>query len=292
MPGIGVRSAWAERSVPTPDGGWQVQRFFVWGPVAFAGIGELPQQQQDRSIVIQLHKALLREIPEHLEDGMSPELTRLRCKLATWAHDLTELPRPQLPDILMRQAGRTGDNWRVLFAIAQLAGGRWPALVERAALNAVMSESKQTMVQRLLVSIRHIFDARESDTAVPWTTSRGRIPTKELIAALLSDEQEEWGTANRGRAITEYWLRDNLRHLLDPPATQQWEETPARGRHQAWGALSRIFADAIHKRMGAPPAGGYYFCIPLRLIRGIWGICGNPSKTKEIVRVWHLGERG
>ena len=160
-------TAWAERSVPMPDGGWQVQRFFVWGPVAFAGIGELPQQQQDRSIVIQLHKALLREIPEHLEDGMSPELMLLRRKLATWAHDLTELPRPQLPDILMRQAGRTGDNWRVLFAIAQLAGGRWPALVERAALKSVMAEGQETRVQRLLISIKNVFDERLANAEIP-----------------------------------------------------------------------------------------------------------------------------
>src|SRR5207248_2497376 len=27
---------------------------------------------------------------------------------------------------------------------------------------------------------------------------------------------------NRGRAITSYWLRDNLLHLLDPPGTRQW----------------------------------------------------------------------
>ena len=227
-------TAWAERSVPMPDGGWQVQRFFVWGPVAFAGIGELPQQQQDRSIVIQLHKALLREIPEHLEDGMSPELMLLRRKLATWAHDLTELPRPHLPDILMRQAGRTGDNWRVLFAIAQLAGGRWPALVERAALKSVMAEGQETRVQRLLISIKNVFDERLANAEIP-DDERERLCTQDLIQALLHEEGEEWDTANKGgRPITEYWLRDNLRHLLNPEGTQQWEgkaQNGKRGKH-------------------------------------------------------------
>jgi hypothetical protein len=105
----------------------------VWGAVAFAGIDDLPPTQQDRSIIIQMEKALDRDISEHPEDGNSPELMLLKRKLATWAHELEELPRPILPDILTRQAGRIGDNWRVLFAIAQLAGGQWRDLVEAAA---------------------------------------------------------------------------------------------------------------------------------------------------------------
>src|SRR5205814_1680255 len=71
-------SAWVERSVPTPNGDWKVQRFSVWGPVAFAGIDELPPPQQDRSIVIQMQKALDCDIPDHLEDGSSPELMMLK----------------------------------------------------------------------------------------------------------------------------------------------------------------------------------------------------------------------
>ena len=55
-------SAWVERSIPTPDGGWEVKRFSVWGAVAFAGIDELPPTQQDRSIVVQMQKALDRDI--------------------------------------------------------------------------------------------------------------------------------------------------------------------------------------------------------------------------------------
>ena len=68
--------------------------------------------------------------------------------------------------MLTRQAGRIGDNWRVLFAIAQLAGGRWPGLVEQAALEAVKREGSLTVVQRLLESVHRIFDKRAADTAI------------------------------------------------------------------------------------------------------------------------------
>jgi len=222
-------TAYVERSVPTPDGGWKAQRFSVWGSVAFAGIDELPPTQQDRSLVIQLQKALYRDIPDHLEDGMSAELMLLKRKLATWAHALEDLSRPTLPDILTRQAGRAGDNWRVQFAIAQLAGGRWPDLIEQAALEAVKREVQLTVVQRLLESIWRVFERRKTDAAIQKADDRTRIPTPDLLAALVADEQEEWATANRGRAVTDYWLRGNLRHLLTPPGSQQWEG-PARGQ--------------------------------------------------------------
>src|SRR5262249_7926279 len=62
------------------------ERFCVFGAVAFASIRELPNSLQDRSVVIQLQRALVREIPEHLEDGSSPELVQLKRELATWAN--------------------------------------------------------------------------------------------------------------------------------------------------------------------------------------------------------------
>ena len=222
-------TAWVERSVPNPEGGWDVARFSVWGPVAFAGIDELPPTQQDRSIVIQMRKALGGEIPDHLEDGTSPELVYLQRALATWAHHLDTLPRPDLPSLLQRQAGRVGDNWRPLIAIADLAGGKWSELARQAALDSVGAEARLTRVQRLLISIRNIFDERAALKKLS-ADDRLRIPTIELIPKLLDDNDEEWGTANRGRPISPYWLRDNLRHLLDPPGTIQWQLPGAAGK--------------------------------------------------------------
>jgi len=49
-----------------------------------------------------------------------------------------------------------------------------------------------------------------------------RIETPALIRALLQEEAEEWATANKGRPVTEYFLRDNLRGLLDPRGSQEW----------------------------------------------------------------------
>src|SRR5262249_55590827 len=63
------RSAIVKRSVPIPNGGWEMRDFSVWGPVAFAGINELPQPIQDRSLCIWLERALGGDALEHLRDG-------------------------------------------------------------------------------------------------------------------------------------------------------------------------------------------------------------------------------
>lgn len=93
--------------------------------MAFAGIRELPETLQDRSIVIRrLVRAKPGEVKAHLKNGTSPTLQLIKAKLARWALDLRQFPEPTLPPGLHN---RLGDNWAPLFAIAEIAGGRWPA---------------------------------------------------------------------------------------------------------------------------------------------------------------------
>jgi putative DNA primase/helicase len=260
-------TAFVERSVQTPDGNWVVQRFKVWGAMALASIGELPRTQQDRAIRIHLLKALAKDIPEHLEDGTSEKLEALQKKLRTWAAYLEELPRPAMPDLLMRQAGRVLDNWRPLIAIADVAGGRWPKLARDAVTEAVEAEKRPSRIQRLLISIRKAFDTQceSTDAETGRTIVVGpfeRLETPVLIETLIDDEDEEWATANRGRAINAYWLRDNMRDLLDPPGSQQWETTDngarchRRGyeRHQFEKAFAAYLPDYIPPTP-RPPSG-------------------------------------
>jgi hypothetical protein len=146
-------SAWIDRAVPTPKNGWRVERFNVFGAVALAGIDELPETLQDRSVRIFLRKVSGDKVPEHLRDGTSPKLVELRRQLAAWAANATALPQdPEMPAVLLRQAGRVGDNWRVLFSIAQAASGRWPELIEAAVLAELGSEQRLPLLERLLNS--------------------------------------------------------------------------------------------------------------------------------------------
>jgi hypothetical protein len=174
----------AERMVPTPDGGWLPVYFNVWGAVAFAGVKELPPGLQERCVRIPMQKATGVEIPGHLRDGTSIELVTIRRQLAAWADSLFELPDPELPPVLMREAGRVGDNWRPLVAIADLAGGRWPALARQAALEEVAAEQQQTELERLLAAILRAFDRPAKTVPADAPDNRNRLRPAVVPVAL------------------------------------------------------------------------------------------------------------
>jgi hypothetical protein len=234
--------AFVERSVQNPAGEWEVVRFSLWCTMALALNGDLPQEQQERSIVAWLDKVLAEAVPEQLENGVSPELVERQSELKVWARYLEELPKPVLPGILKRQPGRVSDNWRPLAGIAELAGGRWPGLVKDAIEAALTAEHEASTIERLLLSIRRAFDNLPTD----YKTGKpvDRIATAELLKVLLVDVEEDWRTANRGREITQYWLRDSLRGLLKPPRAQKWETSEGGNRRHHRGYLRLQFENA------------------------------------------------
>jgi hypothetical protein len=276
-------SAFVERSVPKPDGGWDVVRFNVFGAIAFSGIGELPPTQQDRAICVELQRATWDEIPEHLRDGISDELTLLRRQLATWAYDLGEHDmklNPEMPEVLKRQAGRTGDNWRIL-AIANAAGGEWPKRAEAAALTGVSAEKRQSRIERLLISIKKVFNTPRPDPATGKDKNPEKLTTAELISALLADADEEWSAANRGRPITAYWSRDTLRHLLHPAGTKQWEDPKKDGARggRCRGYLKSQFEDSWRRYTSANSSGSDH-----SQPSGVCGVSAELEKNSHMIR--------
>jgi Protein of unknown function (DUF3631) len=240
--------AFVERSVPLPDGSWKVERFNIWCTMAMAGIGELLPEQQDRSIVIRLDKVLAKDVREQLEDGTSAELEGLHRKLEIWARRLQSLGRPPRPDCLAHQPGRVFDNWRPLIAIADLAGGQWPRLVQLAIAATLSVEHRLSMVERLLISIKKIFNTPTIDFEANKPASVERLETTALLESLLADPEEDWAQASFGRPITAYWLRDHLIGLLDPPKAQAWwtGATNARVKHKGYERLQFEKAWRVH----------------------------------------------
>ena len=273
------KTAFIERSIPLPDGGWTVERFDVWCTMALASIGGLPRTQQERSVVTHLDKALVEDVKEHLEDGESAEFAVLRRLLAAWAKDMGELPRPVLPTILTKQAGRVADNWRPLLAVAQLGGERWRKRAEDAVLAAINAERRLSPLQRLLISIRRAFTppityGNDDKEITPKPIER--LETKELLPKLIADRAEEWDTANRGRPITQYWLRENLRGLLDPKGTKDWWEGTGPARRHCSGYYKYQFDKAWRSHL----AGMLGTLSPSQETSGASGSSGEPFDKK------------
>lgn len=248
-------SAVVDRSVPTEDGGWEPREFNVWGAVAFSGIDELPSTLQDRSIRLFLEKATSDEIPEHLRDGASVELVTLRRQLTAWGAGLLELSDPVMPDYLMRQAGRVGDRWRPLLAVAESAGGQWPELSLQAVQAEIAAETRRTLLERLLASIQAAFDAAAADQGA--AENQDRLTTPTLVSALVNDRDEEWDTIRQGRPLDAYFLRDRLRGLLHPSGAANWWTGPAERRVHHSGYSRTQFEEAWRRylpRQAAPDA--------------------------------------
>jgi hypothetical protein len=204
------------------EGEGRVRPFNAYAPAALAGIGQLPGTVHSRSIHIPLAKAGPGELPAHLDRTQIEPEKLLARKLARWAQDnfaaLKQL-RPVLPS---NAYNRLGDNWRPLFAIAELVGGDWPArcLASFNHLTSFESPATQQDGVRLLGDIKAIFTELGVD----------RISSKDLADLLCDVPHGHWLEANKGgRPITETWLGRQLNRFQIHPRRIRLGDDVLRG---------------------------------------------------------------
>ena len=177
------RGATVPRSVPGPKNTWVVKQFPVFGPKALAGIGKLPDTVTDRSIPILMLKRKRTEPVERFRQRTSRE--EAAPIVAALVSALAAQPPALEADIPVELQDRAGDAWEPLLAIADAAGGDWPARARRAAVVLHASRDQDdSLGLRLLADVRAVFDARGVD----------RIFTADLIAALQADEEGPWSS--------------------------------------------------------------------------------------------------
>ena len=137
---------------------------------------------------------------------------------------------------------RAVDHWDPLIAVADLAGGAWPARARTAAIKLSGSVNDRAgLVEKLLEDIREIIEAPRRRAATIWLEWRaeGRngpsptkpyvpteIPTADLMRLLLHMAHRPWPDLSRGRPITERWLSDRLRGLGVTPGRSRTPEWP------------------------------------------------------------------
>jgi putative DNA primase/helicase len=116
------------------DAGREPRPFRTWGPKVIALIGSLPDTLADRSIIVRLQRKRRDDVVERLRfDGLE-RLRHLRALVSRWAERHLEELRTAEPEIPSRLHDRAADNWRPLLAIADMAGGSWPAKARSAAV--------------------------------------------------------------------------------------------------------------------------------------------------------------
>ncbi len=219
----------------------EVRAFNVFAPAVLCGIGHLPVTLHDRSIVIRLTRAKPGELPARFDSRHTESETQLCRKLARWIADerpAFESSDPTLPDGAFN---RLADNWRPLFAIAEVAGGDWPrrAAAAFAALTATDDTDAQGIGATLLADIRAIF----------YGQSATKISSGMLVKLLLSMEGQLWAEFGRDRKpITANTLARLLKPFKVSPRTLKLSSgDTAKGYHLA------DFADAFARYLPNTP---------------------------------------
>ena len=130
----------------------EVDAFDVFGPKAIAAIGDLPPTVTDRSIVIRMK----RRAPSETVAKFRQRIAGAQAKhiVMDWS-TITVDPIADVPDELQ---DRAADSWEPLLAVADAAGGPWPAMARLAAVALGSDEDAPASVgMRLLAEIKMVF---------------------------------------------------------------------------------------------------------------------------------------
>ena len=181
-----------------------------------AAIGRLPDTLADRCIVITMQRKMPGEECERMHRLNSIAL-RQRCAQFVAEHsDAIAQASPEIPSALN---DRAADIWEPLFAIADLAGGDWPALAREAAVKLSGYDDDITLIGYFLADIRNWMIHRKVD----------RLLSREIVAVFNPAHNRPWEDLRRGREINEHWLAAKMRDLGIRPTWIGIGELTGRG---------------------------------------------------------------
>ena len=175
--------------------------FGTWAPKVIALIGELPDTLEDRAIEIRMTRRKPGEPVERTRADRDHGFGDLARQAARWAADHLEVLRDADPQVPEKLHDRAADNWRPLLAIADLAGGEWPARARGAALALSGARDDESIGPLLLVDIRSTFAERRTD----------RLGSKVLAEALGELADRPWSDWKAGRPLSASALARLLR---------------------------------------------------------------------------------
>lgn len=172
--------------------------------VALAGLDDLPDTIMTRSVVVRMRR---RGPTEHVEPWRErvngPDAEKVRRILMNWAaENVDRLSGDFWPDMPAQVVDRDADVWEALLAVADLAGGGWPALAREAAVAMVMASKQRapSIGVLLLRDIRTAFAEASED----------RLTTEQLLHALNRMDEAPWSTIRRGEPLDSRGLSQRL----------------------------------------------------------------------------------
>ncbi len=183
----------------------ELREFSVFGAVAFARNGRLPDDLEQRSIIVEMQRRRADETLAELRDDRCESLQRVARMCARWADDNAKAVADCEPD-MGALINRDADNWRPLYAIADLVGADWPERVRDAAAKLAPRES-ETFGVMLLADIKVLFEDRRTD----------RLASAEICNSLAAMENRPWAEWKASKVASPKAITKNqLAQLLKP----------------------------------------------------------------------------
>ncbi len=251
----------------------EVKAFPVFCPVALAGIGQLPDTVQDRSIAVRLRRRRVDEPVEKLRRRrVEPEAAELRGDLADVfnCEAVIDVLADAAPDLPAGLPDRAEDVWEPLVAIADLAGGAWPARARGAATYLTLEDRDDdgSLTELLLADVRTVL------------ADDDRIASDELCRRLRDDRPESPWATWRSRGLDARALARLLRHHDVKPRQLKLDGDNLRGYR------AEDFIDAFARYLPAQTATPLPLLPPLPSngngSSGRSGVAVNPAETDPI----------
>jgi putative DNA primase/helicase len=213
----------------------ELREFAIFGAVAFARNGRLPDDLEQRSITIEMQRRRPDEGLAELREDRCHSLEMVARMCARWAEDADiDDYDPEMGSLINRNA----DNWRPLFAIADVIGSDWPDRM-RAAAVALTARETESISTMLLADIKSVFDEQKVD----------RLASSDLVDALQKIEGRPWAEWSKsGKPISP----NQLARLLKPFAIVSGTIRTDHGTPK--GYYRHAFGDAF-KRYLSPEEG-------------------------------------
>ncbi|QFQ99743.1 DUF3631 domain-containing protein [Streptomyces phaeolivaceus] len=178
------------------DGSDQKAGFFPsFCAVAMAGLGTLPDTILTRSVIIRMRKKAPNEKCEPYRRRVHEKQGHvLRDRLADWTatiHDQISEAWPEMPEGV---TDRPADVWEPLLAVADAAGGHWPARARAACTELIKSASSNDEAS---LGVRLLTDLRDKVFC-----GVDKMPTAAILEVLLSLDDAPWADMSEdGQAI-------------------------------------------------------------------------------------------
>ena len=197
-----VNAGWGRGvKIPRVGRGGIVQEYDLFCPKILGMKGlALPTTTVTRSIVVKLWPKLDQEKIVDFNFADNDTFVTLRRKLMRWSTDNLSALKDAAPPMPSGFVNRLAANWRLLLAIADLAGGAFPKQARAAAVKLSRKRHQPSEGFRLLEALRPIVSGREfiasakvvrlltADPTAEWCNFRGRGPiSQQQVAALLRD---------------------------------------------------------------------------------------------------------